>query len=88
MAPDHILPIPFLRAATTSYLQFRCKAKFIVCFYFIMLLIVTFILTVYVLKFTEVTYYLIETVLYKMLMRRIVTRSFLRQPFYLIEKVQ
>ena len=53
-----------------------------------MLLIVTFMLTVYVLKFTEVTYYLIETVLYKMLMRRIVTRSFLRQPFYLIEKVK
>ena len=53
-----------------------------------MLLIVTFILAVYVLKFTEVKYYRIETVLYKMLMRRIVTRSFLRQPFYLIEKVQ
>ncbi len=53
-----------------------------------MLLIVTFMLTVYVLKFTEVKYYRIETVIYKMLMRRIVTRSFLRQLFYLIEKVK
>ncbi|GIT22141.1 MAG: hypothetical protein CM1200mP40_18230 [Gammaproteobacteria bacterium] len=88
MAPDHILPIPFLRAANTSYLQFRCKAKFIVSFYFINATYSYIYLAVYVLKFTEVKYYRIETVLYMMLMRRIVTRSILRQPFYLIEKVK